>query len=75
MELHVVVQSRGGVSVALDERRYLCWSEVRGTRETAVELGGEGMGGEGKEERGEEGKERGERFSYLILISTCSAYM
>ena len=91
MELHVVVQSRGGVLVALDERGHLCWSEVRRTRETAVELGGEGRRGEGRgrgggggegrgreegeEERGEEGKERGERFSYLILISTCSVYV
>ena len=52
VELHVAVQSRGGVLVALDERGHLRWSEIRGTRETAVELRGEGRGGGGK--KGEE---------------------
>ena len=59
VELHVVVQFRGGVLVALDERGHLCWSEVRGTRETAVELGGEGKGGEGRGGEGRGGEGRG----------------
>ena len=42
MELHVVVQAGGGVSVALRQGRYLCWGDVRRTRETPVELGGRG---------------------------------
>ena len=56
VELHVVVQSRGGILVALDERGHLCWSEVRRTRETAVELGEEERGGEGGGGEGREGK-------------------
>ena len=40
VELHVVVQSGRRVSVALDKRGHLCWGEIRGTRETAVKLGG-----------------------------------
>ena len=42
VELHVVVQARGGVSVALSQGGHLRWGDVRGTRETLVELGGGG---------------------------------
>lgn len=45
MELHVVVQAGGGVSVALRQGRYLCWGDVRRTRKTPVELGGGGRRG------------------------------
>jgi len=45
VELHVVVQAGGGVSVALSQGGHLRWGDVRGTRETPVELGGGGRRG------------------------------
>ena len=64
VKLDVVVQSGGGVSVALDERGHLCWSEIRGSRETAVELKGEGGEEEGVRRRerreGEKRRKEGE---------------
>ena len=45
VELHVVVQAGGGVSVVLSQGGHLCWGDVGGTRETPVELGGGGEGG------------------------------
>ena len=48
----------------LDERGHLCWSEIRGSRETAVELGGEGGKEEGVRRRerreGEKRRKEGE---------------
>ena len=57
--------------VALDERGHLCWSEIRGSRETAVELKGEG--GEEEGVRRNRGTEKGERGCLKIFNS--SKYM
>ena len=45
VELQVVVQPGGGVSVALSQGGHLRWGDVRRTRETPVELGGGGRRG------------------------------